>query len=227
MRNRRNVFRNTGLYGNDFIGAFSRSNDEVTLVGGNPRGSGEKIISDTLKTRIVEMMLNGSDMVGIYSVMNSKTLILPEMTYSSEVAYLKSILPKIEIEILETNLNALGNNILVNDKIAIINPDYSIAEGKIIGEMLDVEVVSMQIGGFGTVGANNILTNKGIVMNNRVSEEEENILKDIFGNVSQSTADTGSLSIGLCTTANSNGIVAGSSTTGFELANMTEGLGLE
>lgn len=217
----------TSLYGNDFIGAFSISNDTITLIGGNPRGSGEKIISETLKTHTVEMMLNGSDLVGIYAVMNSKTLILPEMTYSSEVAHLKNSLPWIEIKILETNLNALGNNILANDKIAIINPDYSAAEEKLIGEMLDVETMRMRIGGFGTVGANNILTNKGMVMNNRVSEEEEEILKGIFKNLSQSTANTGSLGIRLCTIANSNGIVAGSSTTGFELANIAEGLETE
>ncbi len=85
----------------------------------------------------------------------------------------------------------------------------------------------MSIGGYETVGANNILTNKGIVINNKVSEDEEALLKDLFKNVSQSTANMGSLSIGLCTIANSNGIVAGGATTGYELANMTDGLLLE
>ena len=149
------------------------------------------------------------------------------MAYSSEVKRLKDLLPELEIEILETSLNALRNNILVNDKIAIINPAYSKETSDKIGDMLGVEIISMPIGGFGTVGANNILTNKGMVMNNRVSEEEEEFLKGLFGNISQSTANTGSLSIGLSTIANSSGIVAGSSTTGYELSNIAEGLGLE
>jgi translation initiation factor 6 (aeIF-6) len=66
-----------------------------------------------------------------------------------------------------------------------------------------------------------------MVMNNRVSEEEEEFLKGLFGNISQSTANTGSLSIGLSTIANSSGVIAGSSTTGYELSNIAEGLGLE
>ena len=215
------------LYGNDFIGAFSVSNENLTLVGGSPGGSGETIIKENLKTRIVETLLNGSDLLGIYSVLNSRALILPEMAYKSEVDRLKNELPGIEISVFSSNLNALRNNILANDKLAIINPRYTTEETKLIEELLGVEAVKMSIGGYETVGANNILTNKGIVINNRVSEDEESSLKDLFKNVSQSTGNMGSLSIGLCTIANSNGIVAGNATTGYELANMTDGLLLE
>ena len=215
------------LYGNDFIGAFSVTNDYLTLVGGSPGGSGETIIRENLKTRIVETLINGSDLLGIYSIMNSKSLVLPQMIYKSELDRLKQEIPEMEITVFETDLNAIRNNVLVNDKIAIINPRFSQQEAKKIGEMLNVEVIKMGIGGFETVGANNILTNKGLVMNNRVTEEEETLLKDIFDSVSQSTANLGSVSIGLCTIANSNGVVAGNTTTGYELSNMAEGLILE
>ena len=217
----------TSLYGNDYIGAFSVTNDNLTLVGGSPGGSGETIIRENLKTRVVETLINGSDLLGIYLVMNSKNLILPSMAYKSEVDRLRRELPEMEISVLETDLNAIRNNILANDRIAVINPRYNPKETKEIEEMLNVEAIKMPIGGFETVGANNILTNKGIVMNNRVSEEEEALLKDIFESVSQSTANLGSVSIGLCSIANSNGVVAGSSTTGYELSNIAEGLVLE
>lgn len=217
----------TSLYGNDYIGAFSVTNDNITLVGGNPGGSGKTIIRENLKTRIVETLINGSDLLGIYSVMNSKALVVPEMAYRSEVDRLRTELPELEVHAFKTDLNAVRNNILVNDRIAVINPHFSAKEAKEIEEMLGVEAVRMSIGGFETVGANNILTNKGIVMNNRVSEEEETRLRDLFKSVSQSTANLGSVSIGLCTVANSSGVVAGNSTTGYELANICEGLTLE
>jgi len=216
----------TGLYGNDYIGAFSITNDSVTLVGGSPGGSGETVIRENLKTRIVETLINGSDLLGIYSVLNSRALLLPPMTYKTELDRLKAELPELEVSIFETDLNALRNNILANDKVAIVNPRHSASEVKALEDLLGVEIIKMQIGGFETVGANNILTNRGLVMNNRVSEEEESMLKELFKNVSQSTANTGSVSIGLCTIANSNGIVAGNATTGYELSNMAEGLDL-
>jgi translation initiation factor 6 len=212
------------LYGNDFIGAFAVSNDSFTIVGGQPKQSSLEIISKNLETKVVETLVNGSDLIGLYSVINSKNLILPEMAYKSEYDRLKKELPELNISIFETDLNAIRNNILANDRVAVINPQYSQQEARRIGEMLGVEVVKMSIGGYETVGANNILTNKGIVLNNEVSEDEESLLKDLFKNVSQSTANLGSLSIGLCTIANSHGVVAGHETTGYELANIEEGL---
>ncbi len=217
----------TSLFGNDYIGAFSVTNEQVTIVGGSPRGSAETVMTENLGTKVVETLINGSDLVGIYAVINSKSLILPEMVYRSELEKLRQELFGVEISTFKTDLNAIRNNILVNDKIAIINPRYDARETEEIGSMLGVEVVKMSIGGYETVGANNILTNKGIVLSNRVSEDEEELLKELFSSVSQSTANTGSLSIGHCAIANSSGIVAGGSTTGYELANIAEGLGLE
>ena len=94
--------------------------------------------------------------------------------------------------------------------------------------MLDVETVRMEIGGFHTVGANNILTNKGFVLNNRASEEEKERVEGILGmKVEQSTANTGSVNIGLCVVANSKGMMAGEATSGYELARIAESLELD
>lgn len=215
------------LYGNDYIGAFAVSNDSFTIVGGSPKQSSRSMIEENLKTKIVETLINGSDLVGIYCAANSNHILIPEMVYKSEIERLESQLNGVKVNILRSDLNALRNNILANDKIALINPNYSVSDSKLIGEMLDVEVIRMSIGGFETVGANNILTNKGIVLNNEISEAEEESLKKIFHNVSQSTANLGSVSIGLCTLANSKGLLVGSATTGFEIANMADGLSLE
>lgn len=216
-----------GLYGNDYIGAFSVSSDSFTILGGSPKQSSRSMIEENLKTKTVETLINGSDLVGIYCVVNSSHMLIPEMAYEPEIKNLEGQLDGVSVSILRSDLNALRNNILANDKIALVNPNYSSADLKLIGEMLDVEAIRMSIGGFETVGANNILTNKGITLNNKVSEAEEDSLKKIFHRVSQSTANLGSLSIGLCTVANSSGLLAGTATTGFEIANIADGLSLE
>ncbi len=214
------------INGNDYVGAFAVATDSYALIAERIGARYEHVIEEVLRKKIARVSINGSDLIGIYVAANSHALLLPELAYRNEADLAARQLDDVNVAVLETGLNALRNNILANDKIAIINPMYSSSEAKIIGDNMGVEVIRMGIGGFSTVGANNILTNKGMVMNNRVSGEEEEALRKLVSSVSQSTANMGSLSIGLCTIANSEGIIAGSSTSGYEIANMEDGLGL-
>jgi translation initiation factor 6 len=64
------------------------------------------------------------------------------------------------------------------------------------------------------------------VLNNRSSEREKERIEKILGFKSeQSTANIGSVSVGLCAIANSSGLVVGDATTGFELARIAGALG--
>ena len=133
----------------------------------------------------------------------------------------------INISVLESGLNAVGNNILANDKIAIVNPDFDAVAVQSISDALGVETVKDEIGGFKTVGANNILTNRGLVITNNATDAQKAKVDRITGfNSISTTANTGALSLGLSVVANSKGIVVGDSTTGFELARIMEGLEL-
>ncbi len=213
------------ILGNDYIGAFALATDSFSLVGRASTKGERSLLSKALGTEVYSASVDGSDLIGIYSRANSHSIIFPSMTYSNELKLLRKELPDLEINVFDTDLNALGNNILANDKLAIVNPNYSAKEVRKISDLLGVEAIKMGIGGFETVGANNLLTNKGIVLNNKVSEDDEAKLKELFASVSQSTANTGALSIGLCALANSKGLVVGRTTTGYELANISDGLG--
>lgn len=215
------------IYNDDYIGAFAVSTDAYTLVGGRLPHKDAETIEEIIGTTIVRLTISGSDLVGLYVAANSKAILLPNMTYNDEINMIKHMLPDLSVHVLDTDLNALRNNILANDSIAVINPSYSHREASKIEDNLDVEVIKMAIGGFDTVGANNILTNKGLVLNNLVSEEDEGMLREIVGNsISQSTANLGALSIGLCTIANSKGLLIGRQTTGYEISNIMDGLSL-
>jgi translation initiation factor 6 len=94
--------------------------------------------------------------------------------------------------------------------------------------VLGVETIPMDIGGFKTVGANNILTNKGFVINNRATDREKDEIDRLIGFKSErTTANTGSLSIGLSAVGNSTGVVAGENTTGYELNRIVNALNVE
>ncbi|MGI0141427.1 MAG: translation initiation factor IF-6 [Candidatus Micrarchaeales archaeon] len=213
--------------GSSYVGAFAIATDKFALVANNAAAKKVTAIEQTLGVKAVKSTLDNSSLIGIYAVGNSSAVLLPFTSYHSEVEHIKKELKELDIEVFKSDMNALRNNILANDKIAIINPHYSQSDEKQIADLLGVETIRMVIGGYSTVGANNILTNKGVVLNNRVTEDEKRELEKIFKMDSeQSTGNTGSLNIGLCTIANSNGLVAGEHTTGFELARMAQALEL-
>ncbi len=212
--------------GNSFVGAFGIATDLFSLVGKTALDKHISMIKENLGVEIHRVSIDGSDLIGVYTVANSRSVLIPEITTPEEEALIKKSLPSINVQRLKTDLNALGNNILANDKIAIVNPEYSSYEMKAIEAALGVEVIKLEAGGFRTVGASNILTNNGIVLNNRSSDDDLEAIRPFVKNYSQSTANLGSLSLRLSVIANSKGLVVGDETTGFELARMTEGLGL-
>ncbi|MDE1851760.1 MAG: translation initiation factor IF-6 [Candidatus Micrarchaeota archaeon] len=215
------------ILGNSYVGAFATSSDRLTILTPAATKNEEELIREALQTDVVRTTVNGSGLVGIYTVANSRAVLVPEMMERHEIEAIRKAAHGIEVHVLRTGLNALKNNILANDRIAVINPEYSGREEKEIADFLGVETMRLPIGGFQTVGASNIMTNKGMVLNNKASDEESDMLKKAFGSVSYSTANLGASAIGLCAVANSNGVVVGEETTGFELARIAEGLDLE
>jgi translation initiation factor 6 len=224
----RMTIERTRIHGNDYVGAWSIATDEFFIVGNDIKRRTEEIARDALDVDVFRASVGGSALIGIYVAANSNGILLPNLTERREAEHLRHELQGTRVEVLETDLNALKNNILANDKIAIINPNFSRAEERRIADVLGVETVRLGIAGFHTVGANNILTNKGFVLNNRASDEEKDKIEGILGvKVEQSTANTGSVNIGLCVVANSNGMIAGEATTGYELARIAESLELD
>ena len=209
---------------NSYIGAFAVATDSFVLITDASTHTERAILEDNLGVKSIGMTIDGSGLVGVYVVGNSKGILLPEMAGKNEISKLKSALPDVEISTIQTSLNALKNNILANDKVAFVNNEYSKRETDKIGDVLGVEVVKRQIGLYDTIGANNILTNRGAVLNNTASDDDLSFMKSRIPRVSQSTANLGSSSIGLCALANSNGLVVGNQTTGFEIMRITEGI---
>lgn len=215
------------IRGNAYIGAFATSTDDIVLLSHTATKNEETAIESTLDVKAVRCSISGSDLVGIYTVANANGILVPEIAEGYEIERIRKAFPGMNVQVLPGNLNALKNNILANDRIAIINPEYRNDEAKIIGDVLGVEVAKFSIGGFPTVGANNLITNKGLVLNNHASEEETARAKELMGNVSHSTANLGSSSIGLCAVANSKGLYIGNETTGFELARISQTLEID
>jgi translation initiation factor 6 len=216
------------IIGSDYVGAFATANDNHVFVGNNISKKSKELLEETLEVSAIPMSIFGSDLVGIFSRSNSNGIAVSNLIFADELQRLKKEAKDINVGVIQSDLNALGSNILANDKIAIVNPKYGGKSIEQIKDILGVEVIKQKIGNFYTVGANNILTNKGFVINNKATDKDKEQADKITGfNSMSSTANTGSLSVGLATITNSKGIVAGETTTGYELTRMTESLNIE
>jgi translation initiation factor 6 len=215
------------IWGSDYVGAFAAATEKnVFLSIGTPPRIVERF-REALEVEPVILSVSDTALIGIFMRANSHGIVLANAIGDYELSELKKQNLDYNICVLQSNLNAVGNNILANDKIAIINPDYDKMAEKTIADALSVEVVKGSVGDFKTTGATNILTNHGMVINNRATDQEKEDIDKVTGfNSVRSTAGKGSLSAGLGVIANSKGIVAGEETTGYELTRIIEALGL-
>ena len=214
------------IRGSDYVGAFATATDTLCFLVRDATEAAKRVISEALGAETIPVSVGGSGFIGILSKANSNGVLLANIATPEEIAAFKGTRSGLNVGVLESNLNAVGNNILANDKIAFVNSAYSGDEERRIGDALGVETIRLDIGGLPTVGASNILTNKGMVLNNRAAESEIEEASKLVENYSQSTANLGSLSLRLSTISNSNGLLVGAETTGFEMARIAEGLGL-
>jgi translation initiation factor 6 len=213
------------IRGSDYNGVFCTASDKLIFAPLHLTEKENDILSATLKTEIAEVYIGDSDLVGLFARANSNGVILSNLASAEEARIIKEKAGGINVGILNSNINAIGSNILANDKIAIINEEYEHHEARQIGDILGVEVVKSIIGGFRTVGANNILTNKGLVINNKATELEQKEWEKLTGfKAMRTTANTGGLAVGLAVVVNSVGVVAGEATSGFELNRIVQGL---
>ena len=213
------------IKGSDYVGVFATATDSLVFAGNSLSENNKKFLSEVLGVRCVGMSVSGSDLVGIFARANSNGIIVSSLMMDDEVEALKGMGLGINVGVIDSDLNALGSNILANDKVAIVNSDYNPRTMQQIGDTLGVEVIGAKIGGFRTVGANNILTNRGLVVSNRSTDQEKEKIENMSGFRSErTTANTGSLYIGLSVIANSKAVVAGEDTTGYELQRIMEGL---
>ncbi|VVC02823.1 Translation initiation factor 6 [Candidatus Bilamarchaeum dharawalense] len=215
----------TAYYGNPWIGMFIRTNDEVTMLPIDSMKKLDEVVEAALKTKIVKIGMGDSNLLGVYLAMNSHGVVLPNIVKSEEVESLKKI--GLNVHISSSKFNAYGNNIAVNDKGGIINPNVEREDRKKIEETLGVELVPMTIAEFTTVGSACIATNTGYLAHFKASEDELVKLNDalkVSGNKGTMNTGTGFVSYGAV--VNKNGYVVGENTTAYEIGRMEDALNL-
>ncbi len=204
------------------IGVFATCTNNIALVPPLTKLDICARIEKALDVRVVEILVNGSVVVGALSRGNSNGFLF---SYGTNARNLQKI-TEVNVEALPDRLNAVGNIVLANDSASLVHPDLSDRAIEAISRTLKVEVYRGTIAGIKNVGMAGVVTNKGLLVHPRVTSSEREILEKIFElPVSIGTTNFGTQMLGSGMLANSNGYLAGSDTTGPELGRIEEALG--
>ena len=108
--------------GNPNIGVFAVANESLALVAANSAPEFVKDVEEALGVKAVSTTVSGSFVVGSLVAMNSNGAVVTGMIEDGELEAISSLIPCMK---LSEPLNAAGNNILLNDNGAILNPEFS------------------------------------------------------------------------------------------------------
>lgn len=211
------------LSGNPYIGVFCRLVGDIAIC---PIDTGEQVlsgISEVLGASPHRTTAGNTNLHGSLIAANSKGMIAPYF-YSEEEIGRKvhdedADLPKdIRIVISDDPITAWGNNVLLSEERAMINPDLGAESLKLIEDTFDVEVIKGTIAGIKTIGSIAVMNTKGMVVHSKASPSDMERLKEIFGrDVHISTANFGSPYLGASILANDMGAIVGSKSSGVEM----------
>ncbi len=207
------------LLGNSSIGIFGMATDSYALVPQNTKPQVKEKAAEILNVPIVGGTLVNSHLLGIFAVGNSRTLLIPELTTNDEYEHLRHSLPEnIELTIIDSKISALGNTIILTDKVALISDEFTSLEGKFIEDETDVEVIRTSLMGNHVIGSLIFQTQNGFLAHPNISEEELDWLSDklrVEGNYTTVNRGTPYPRPGII--GNSSGVLVGSDTTGPEM----------
>lgn len=215
------MLRRLEVNGNPYIGVFCAANDSRLILEPQVPKASVRRISEALGVPAIPTSVGRSSVVGSLLAMNSNGILATPFIEADEIDAIGG-----PVYPLPHRLSAVGNNVLCNDRGAVVHPGYDDEALGFIREALHVPVVRGTVAGVRTVGAAGIATNKGVLCHPHAKPSETELIQDTLRvPVTITTANYGSALVGACMVANSRGAVVGSKTTPIELGRIEEGLG--
>ncbi|MGB9636983.1 MAG: hypothetical protein ACPL1Y_07025, partial [Thermoplasmata archaeon] len=104
--------------GNPYIGVYSRVTEDVCLLPEFAM-SAKKVIEEKLGIEVLLTYIGESSVVGSMCAMSTAGVIVPSMTTPEEIEILEK---HKRVCVIDDKLNACGNNILLTEKKALLNP---------------------------------------------------------------------------------------------------------
>ena len=215
--------RQFSFSGNPHIGIFATCTEGFIILPPDVPKKVTDMLEKALFVASIKTYISGGSVTGSLVSGNSSGVIVSPYASVSEIGEIKKYT---NVSKLPGKMSAAGNLILVNDTAALVHPNLSDEAIKVIEDTLKVDVHKGTIAGLKTVGMAGVATNRGIVVNPKIKEQELKILDSVFGlPVGVGTVNLGGQMIGSGLLANTKGYAAGLNTTGHELGRIEEALG--
>lgn len=219
------VFKRLDPYGNPNVGVYVRATSTHLFV---PRGITEQNVADleeAIGIEAIQVAIGGAELIGSLVAANKNGCVVADFASDRELAvFEKAGLSVARLD--ASRLNAAGNNILCNDKGALVHPDLPAKALKAIEEALGVPVERGTVAGLPTVGSAAAATDLGVLCHPLASDAELAFIKKcLHASTRIGTVNHGHGLVGAGLAANQNGAACGSRTTGIELGRIDEALG--
>ena len=209
------------IYRGPNIGIFVSVNDKFVFIpNGFAKTKAEKL-AQYLQTECITTPVANTRLLGVLMVVNNHGILLPRTSSPEEIANLRKQ-TDLNVKILDTKYNALGNLICANDKGGIVSPIIEKEHIKEIEDVLDIEVMQKKVAGYYQVGAVMQANNLGCVIHPETDEEDMKKFSEILGvNIEHSTINGGTPFVSSGMLVNNNAIVVGNLTNGPEIMMLT------
>ena len=204
----------------NFLGVYGRAWEDVVFLPANVEDEVASIISEGLQAPVEKLFIDNSSLVGTFIALNSNGVVVSRNGSDNKFS---DLLQGRNILILKDKVNAIGNDVITNDKAAMIHRAFTASSQKKIEDALGVEVVKGAIGGIKTVGSAATLTKKGMLVTPEATEDEMKSLSELFKvPVKEGTANFGNMYVGSSILANSKGVFVGKETTPIEIGRIDD-----
>jgi len=214
----------TSLNGNPNIGLYGFCTDTYCLLAEEFTKKQVKMIEKVLKVPVYQMKISNTMLLGALITGNNSMLLVPNIAFEEDFKKLDEF--NIPYTIVDSKLTALGNNILCNNKGALVSRDYSAKIKKIIRQALNVTLHPGEIADTEVPGSCLIHNTLGAVIHAFATEKQIKEVESLLGvSCTRGTVNFGSPYVHAGVLANSNGMIIGDKSTGIEIENIYEALG--
>ena len=209
------------VYRGPNIGIYTKANDQHVFVPNGFAKSKAESLAKNLKTDYVITAVANTRLLGILMAVNNHGILLPYSSTKAEIDNLKKS-TDLNVEILDTKHNALGNLVCINDRGAVISPLIPKDFVKQIEDVMDVEVIQKKVAGFNQVGAVVVASSTGGIIHPETDETDIKTISKVLGvELEPATINGGIPYLSSGILVNNNAMVVGSLTSGPEIMMLT------
>jgi len=215
------------VYRSPNIGIYSKANDDFVFIPNGFATTKAKNLAEFLKTDHIFTSVANTRLLGPLMVVNNNGIILPRTALEEELVHLRKS-TGLNVDILDTKHNALGNLICANDKGGIMSPMIPTEFVKKVEDILGIEIIQKKIAKYHQAGAMAVATSRGGIVHPDTEEKDIKMMSEVLGvELEAATINGGIPFVASGILANNKSLVVGTLTNGPELVMLTRAFKIE